>query len=171
MGGKVETLGAEDRLLLGRFRDRPAWLVALLAGHGTFFLLLLLAAILAPAYKPRNYYEGYSLFNQLIPFIALAALLWGGLSGYLAGTITRSIEYGNLPANEFKKSFLARLTAAEDWAVEMVSEKYMLCRKRKTQVLIHFGEAGVMVKCQSRLMLRMKGIAAQVQNPVEEEKG
>ncbi len=162
MNGLDDSLSPEDQTLVRRFKDHPFLLVFLLSMAWLSILFSILLGIVSPALAPETIVEGPSAFDRFFPFTLFAAALGGVLIGFLAGTGTKTIEYAPLTAEEFRKGFLQKLTAAEGWAVERVSEKYLLFRRGKAQLLIAFEANSMVVKFPWRLFPRVRSLADQV---------
>lgn len=162
MNGQGDTLGVEDRALESKYKNLPFLFVFPLFTAFLCILFSLAAVLVSPAYIPKNYIEGTSLFNHLIPIIVAAAFLGGALMGYWRSTVTRVIDYGNLTAMQFRKGFLPKLTAAEGWSLKGQSEKYFLYQHGKAQVLICFRPEGMLVKCPLRMASKVKALASRV---------
>ncbi len=168
MNAHIDAPGIEDKALLSKYRNLPFLFLFPLFSTGLCLLFSLAAAFFSPAYIPKNYVEGYSLFDQLIPIILGAAVVGGALLAYWRSIVTRIIKYEGLSAEAFKNAFLPKLTAAEGWSIKNQSEKYYLFRRGKAFFLFAFEPEGMLVRCPLRLVGRMKALAARLEEPTPE---
>ncbi len=168
MNAHIDAPGLEDKALLSKYRNLPFLFLFPLFTGILCLVFSLAAALFSPAYMPKSYVEGYSLFDQLIPIIIGVALVGGALLAYWRSTATRVFGYGDLSAEAFKNAFLPKLTAAEGWSIKNQSEKYYLFQRGGAFFLLAFEPEGMLVRCPLRRLRGMKALAARVEKPTPE---